>query len=299
MKKLLLIINPNAGLQKSRKALADLIAIFTEYGYLSTVCVTARRGDAVAFAQDYAGEYDLIVTSGGDGTLNETVTGLMCGGHKTPVGYIPAGSTNDFAASLGLSSDLLRAARDIMEGRPHPLDVGKFQDRYFCYTASFGAFTSTSYSTPQNVKNVLGHAAYVLEGIKDLPNIRPQNVCLEADGQSYEGEYLFGAVCNSTSLGGVLKLAPSMVDMNDGLFETLLIRNPGNAIELQSILTALTARKYDNPMLTFVRASKLVFQADPNMPWTLDGEYAEGAREITVENIRSAITLMVPEKKDE
>ena len=299
MKKLLLILNPNAGLQKARKLLADTVAIFAKYGYLSTVCVTAKRGDGTEFAQHLAGEHDLVVASGGDGTLNETITGLMRGGHAVPLGYIPAGSTNDFASSLGLSSDILRAARDIMEGCPQPLDIGRFRNRYFSYTASFGAFTSTSYSTPQNVKNVLGHAAYVLEGIKDLPNIRPQTVCLEADGQSYEGEYLFGAVCNSTSLGGVLKLAPDMVDMNDGLFETLLIRNPGNAIELQSILTALTARKYDNPMLTFVRASKLVFQADPNMPWTLDGEYAEGAREITVENIRSAITLMVPEKKDE
>ena len=294
MKKLLLIINPNAGLQKTRKALADLIAIFAEYGYLSTVCVTARRGDAVAFAQDYAGDYDLIVTSGGDGTLNETVTGLMRGGHKTPVGYIPAGSTNDFAASLGLSSDLLRAARDIMEGRPHPLDVGRFRDRYFCYTASFGAFTATSYSTPQNVKNVLGHAAYLLEGLKDLPNIRPRAVRLEADGQVYDGDYLFGAVCNSTSLGGVLKLSPGMVDMNDGLFETLLIRNPENAVELQNIITALASRNYDNPMLNFVRAARLVFRPEPGMPWTLDGEFAEGAAEVVVENLHSAIELMGP-----
>lgn len=298
MKKLLLILNPNAGTQKARRVLANIVSLFGEYGYLSTVCVTAKRGDAVDFARDYGGEHDLVVTSGGDGTLNETITGLMRGGHATPIGYIPAGSTNDFAASLGLSSDILRAARDIMEGQPQALDVGRFQDRYFSYTASFGAFTSTSYSTPQNVKNVLGHAAYVLEGIKDLPNIRPQNVCLEADGQIYDGDFLFGAVCNSTSLGGVLKLAPGMVDMNDGLFEALLIRNPGNAIELQSIISALTSRKYDNPMLTFVRASKLVFQADPAMPWTLDGEYAEGAESITVENMHGAIRLMTPKPEN-
>lgn len=298
MKKLLLILNPNAGTQKARRVLANIVSLFGEYGYLSTVCVTAKRGDAVDFARDYGGEHDLIVTSGGDGTLNETITGLMRGGHATPIGYIPAGSTNDFAASLGLSSDILRAARDIMEGRLQELDVGRFQDRYFSYTASFGAFTSTSYSTPQNVKNVLGHAAYVLEGIKDLPNIRPQNVCLEADGQIYDGDFLFGAVCNSTSLGGVLKLAPGMVDMNDGLFEALLIRNPGNAIELQSIISALTSHKYDNPMLTFVRASKLVFQTDPDMPWTLDGEYAEGAESITVENMHGAIRLMIPKPEN-
>lgn len=298
MKKLLLILNPNAGTQKARRVLANIVSLFGEYGYLSTVCVTAKRGDAVDFARDYGGEHDLVVTSGGDGTLNETITGLMRGGHATPIGYIPAGSTNDFAASLGLSSDILRAARDIMEGRLQELDVGRFQDRYFSYTASFGAFTSTSYSTPQNVKNVLGHAAYVLEGIKDLPNIRPQNVCLEADGQIYDGDFLFGAVCNSTSLGGVLKLAPGMVDMNDGLFEALLIRNPGNAIELQSIISALTSHKYDNPMLTFVRASKLVFQTDPDMPWTLDGEYAEGAESITVENMHGAIRLMIPKPEN-
>lgn len=292
MKNLLLILNPNAGTRQARRVLADVISLFAEYGWLSTVCVTARRGDATDYARMLAGQAELVVCAGGDGTLNETVTGMMQAGAKTPIGYLPAGSTNDFAAGLGLSSNVMTAARCVMEGQPRTLDVGRFRDRYFCYTASFGAFTQTSYTTPQNIKNVLGHAAYVLEGIKDVANIRPLHMAVEADGRLYEGDYVFGAVCNSTSLGGVLKLDPSVVDMNDGLFEALLIKNPTSALDLQGIISALAARKYENEMLEFIRASRLVFRPEPGIPWSLDGEYAEGADEIIIENVHNAITLI-------
>lgn len=293
-KKLLFILNPNAGVRHARRMIPELLELFADQGYLSTVCCTRRRGDATDFARDHAAGMNLIVVSGGDGTLNEVVTGLLQGHHRIPVGYLPSGSTNDFAAGLKLPGDLLKAARIAVAGKPQKLDVGRFGDRYFCYTAGFGAFTGVAWSTPQNIKNVLGHAAYILEGIRSLGEIRPIHARVTADGLVCEDDWIFGAVCNSTSLGGVLKLDPDTVDMNDGMFETVLIRNPSSAGELAGILEAVTTRNYSHPMLHFIRASRLTFRTDTSLSWTLDGEYASGEPETVIENIRDAVTVMTP-----
>lgn len=241
---LLLILNPEAGLRYARKFLPEIIALFTDYGYQCLVFVTEKRGDATEFVKKYGERVKCIVSIGGDGTFNETVTGVMQAGLNIPVGYIPAGSTNDFANSLHLPSDIMNAAKNIMEGEPVSIDVGRFQQRYFTYVASFGAFTRASYETPQNVKNALGHLAYILEGMKSLASIRPEHVKLIADGRTYERELLFGAVSNSTSLGGVLTLDPDVVDMNDGKFEIMLVHMPNSAIELNEILTAIASKQY-------------------------------------------------------
>lgn len=296
MNKLLLILNPNAGMKQARKMLPEMLAHFQEAGYLPTVCVTERRGDATDFAERFSGEFDRVVTCGGDGTLNETVTGLIRGRHQTPLGYIPCGTTNDFAAGLGLSHDLMRCCAVAAKGRTQTIDAGLFSGmRYFTYTASFGAFTSASYTAPQNVKNVLGHAAYILEGIRSLSEIRPIHLKIEAGEELFEDDYLFGAVCNSTSLGGILKLDSDEVDMNDGLFETLLIRMPKDILELNRILTSIASKKHDDPMLTFIRAKSFAFSGAPELKWTLDGEEAEGQERVTVENVKDALTLIVPE----
>ena len=293
LKKLLLIVNPNAGMRQAHRLLPEMISALTAGGYLVTVCVTDKRGDAAVFARSHAGDTDLVVACGGDGTLNEVVSGLLAGGHTTPVGYIPAGSTNDFAATLGLSPDLLTACGTVCSGTPRMLDMGRFgTDRYFCYTASFGAFTSVSWSTPQNMKNVLGHAAYILQGIRSLADIRPIHMRITADGTVYEDDYLFGAVCNSTSLGGVLKLEDSQVDMNDGRFETLLIPFPPNLGVLNQIIGALSSRSYEDPSLVFVRASSLTFEGAPELEWTLDGEEAVAVNPLTIQNIHNAVQLI-------
>ena len=293
MKSLHLIINPNAGTKQGRRFLPDIISVFNRAGYLCTVFMTEKRGDAADYARDETGNADLVVACGGDGTLNEVITGLQLGGHKTPVGYIPCGSTNDFASGLGLLTQPLNAARAIVSGSPHTLDVGFFApDRYFSYTASFGAFTSVSWSTPQNVKNVLGHAAYILEGIRSLADIHPIHLKITAEDQRYENDYIFGAVCNSTSLGGVLKLENSEVHMNDGLFEALFIPFPPDLIVLNQILTALRTHHYDDPSLHFLRASRFTFEGGPGLKWTLDGEEADGAQLIEIRNIHNAITLI-------
>ena len=293
LKKLLLIVNPNAGTRQAHRLLPEMISALTAGGYLVTVCVTEKRGDASVFARSHAGDADLVVACGGDGTLNEVVSGLLAGGHTTPVGYIPAGSTNDFAATLGLSPDLLTACGTVCTGTPRMLDMGRFgADRYFCYTASFGAFTSVSWSTPQNMKNVLGHAAYILQGIRSLADIRPIHMRITADGTVYEDDYLFGAVCNSTSLGGVLKLEDSQVDMNDGRFETLLIPFPPSLGVLNQIIGALSSRAYEDPSLVFVRASSLTFEGAPELEWTLDGEEAIAVNPLTIQNIHNAVQLI-------
>ena len=293
MKSLCLIVNPNAGTRQARRFLPEIISVFNRAGYLCSVYITEKRDDAAVFTRANAGGMDLIVACGGDGTLNEVISGLLLGGHRTPLGYIPCGSTNDFANGLGLPVAPLIAAEKIVSGRPCMLDVGLFApDRYFSYTASFGAFTSVSWSTSQNAKNLLGHTAYVLEGIRSLADIHPIHMRITADGQIYEEDYIFGAVCNSTSLGGVLKLENSDVHMSDGLFETLLIPFPADLLALNRILNALRIRHYDDDSLQFLRASSFLFEGVPDVTWTLDGEAAGGSARVEIRNVHNAISLV-------
>ena len=297
MKKMLFIMNPFAGVKRANRHLADILLTFSQVGYEVITHMTLGQGDATAVAREKGRNVDLVVCCGGDGTLNETITGLLSAGADTPIGYIPAGSTNDFASSLKIPTNILKAAQAIVEGEPVSYDVGRFGDRYFSYVASFGAFTRSSYATPQNVKNALGHTAYVLSGITELSQIRNEHVKMEIDGQVVEGDFLFGAICNSTSVGGILNLDPKQVDMGDGLFEILLVRAPENLGEIHECIQALQSQKYNCAMLTFRSAQKVRIFADPEMPWTLDGEKEDGHETVEVENLHHAIRLM--QKKDE
>lgn len=240
MKKLLFIVNPRAGKTKSRAPLFDAAAEFSRAGYLVNIFVTEAGGQARDMAARCGGDYDLIVCAGGDGTLNETLSGVMQLPQRPPLGYLPCGSTNDFAASLHLPTAMDEAARAAVCGAPYPLDVGRHNDRYFAYVASFGAFTRSSYSATQAAKNALGHFAYILEGLGDLDSLRPYRCAVEADGEHFEGEFIFGAVCNSTSLGGLVKLDPACVRMDDGMFELLLLRMPKSALDLQNLINVMT-----------------------------------------------------------
>lgn len=293
MKKLLLILNPCSGKKKASHALADVVNVFNRGGYDVTVYITAARGDATKVVGQRAPEFDLVVCAGGDGTFNETISGLLAGGHDTPIGYLPAGSTNDFASSLHLSKNLVEAARDIVEGTPRRLDVGRFNDRYFSYVASFGAFTRASYATSQNVKNALGHLAYILSGIKELAYIRSRRLRFTLDdGRVLEDEYIFGAISNSTSVAGILTLSEDLVDMNDGVFELLLVRKPENLLELNDCVLALTTQDYHTPMLTFTSARSVEIEAPEDMDWTLDGEREPGSAHCRAENLHDAIRIV-------
>ena len=293
MKKMLFVMNPYAGVRRAARYLTDILAVFNRAGYEVITHMTSSTGDAREVVLTRAAGMDLVVCCGGDGTLNETVSGLLMAGLDIPVGYIPAGSTNDFASSLKLSTNTVQAAKDIVEGVPVAYDVGRFGERYFAYVASFGAFTKSSYATPQNVKNALGHTAYVLESISELSQLRKVHVRMEVDREVIEDDFLFGAISNSTSVGGILTLDPNQVDMGDGLLEIFLVRAPKNLVEISECIQALSTQRYnDCAMITFCSARKVKVIAAPDMPWTLDGEKDDGRAEVLVENVHHAIRLM-------
>lgn len=292
MKKMLFVMNPYAGMRKANRYLADIIALFNRADYDVTTYMTAGPGDAIGVVERKAPEMDVVVCCGGDGTFNETISGILRSGCDIPVGYIPAGSTNDFATSLKLSSNIMQAAADIVVGEPQRYDVGKFADRYFSYVASFGAFTRASYSTPQSVKNALGHTAYLLEGISELSQIKKEHVRLELDGRVVEDDFLFGAISNSTSVAGILTLDPRKVDMQDGKFEVLLVRSPVDISEISECIRAVQKQEYNCSMITFCSAEKIRVYASPDMAWTLDGEKEEGHEMVEVDNLHHAVQII-------
>ena len=292
MKKMLFVMNPYSGMRRANKYVVEIIDLFNRADYEVMVHMTQGPGDATRVVAAKAHEMDLIVCCGGDGTFNETISGMLSVGADVPLGYIPAGSTNDFASSLKLSANVMQAAQDILEGQPVAYDVGKFGNRYFSYVASFGAFTKASYATPQSIKNALGHTAYVLEGINELSQIKKEHVRMEIDGQVVEDDFLFGAISNSTSVGGILTLSPDVVDLADGQMEILLVRAARSLTEIAECIQAVQSQKYNCAMITFRSAKKVRVFADPDMPWTLDGEREDGHAQVDVENVHLAIRLM-------
>lgn len=293
MKKVLFIVNPCAGKMKIMKDLLEIDRAFYNGDCDVDIYLTNKRGDAAEKVKTSGKNYDVVVCGGGDGTYNELITGMLEAGLTLPIGYIPAGTTNDFASTLGLSQNPVTAAANITAGTPRPFDVGKFGDSYFSYIASFGAFTSTSYSTQQQMKNVFGHSAYVLEGITDLASIKPYHVRLEANGKVYEDDYLFGAICNSTSIAGLIKLDEKLVNLSDGEFEILLIRMPRLIVDLPKIFLALKNGDYSEKHITFLHAPAVKVKTRDKLEWALDGEYAESNGEIVLKNIHSAVNLIV------
>ena len=292
-KKLLFIVNPRAGRSKSRSPLFDAIAVPSQAGSLVSLHKTTAPGDAAITAAREGGDYDLVVAAGGDGTLNEVISGLMKLEHRPLLGYLPQGSTNDFAASLQISGNPVMAAMSIVRNVPCQLDIGQWNERCFVYVASFGAFTKSSYSASQAAKNALGHFAYILEGMKDLNTLRPYRVRLTADGEVLDGEYLFGAVCNSTSIGGLMKLDPERVVLDDGKFELLLVPNPRTALDLQNLVVALLNQQYDSEGLVFRHVSSIHLETEEDLPWSLDGEYAPSAAVVNIQNYRAALRMLL------
>ena len=294
MKSLLFLMNPFAGIRRVNRFMPEILRLFHDHGYRCEVFVTGAPGDATQFLRDCDTPYDLIVCAGGDGTLNETIAGMLSGGLTCPLGYIPGGTTNDYASSIGLSDDPLRAAQDIMEGTPRQFDIGCFNGRYFVYTATCGAFAKVSYTTPQAAKNVLGHMAYVLEGVRDLTTLQPFHMRVETDEYAFDDDFLFCSVTNSTSVGGILKLDTQLVALNDGKFEVTLVRNPTNPAELSTIFYGLTTMEIPNEMVHFFSSSSLRVQCDPRMPWTLDGERGPETDAATVRNLHGVLCMVIP-----
>lgn len=298
-KKMLFIYNPKAGKGQIRNHLSDVIDILVKGGNEVTVYPTQYAGDAVRAAQEKAKRYDCVVASGGDGTLDEVVTGILRSTKIVPVGYIPAGSTNDFANSLGLPKNMLQAAKTVVEGELFSCDIGSFNEDTFVYIAAFGLFTDVSYETKQEYKNVLGHMAYLLEGMRRLPAVRSYRVKVTAEEMEVEGDFIFGMVTNSVSVGGFKRITGKYVELDDGLFEVILVRKPMSIGEIGAGLQALLrpgAVEEGSALLSF-HASQLKFTSEKPIPWTIDGEYG-GSHEVSqVQNHRQALAILSGRKQ--
>jgi len=294
-RQMLFVYNPRSGKAQIRSNLLDIIDIFVKAGYEVTAYPTQAPGDAVKAVQERRTGYDIVVCSGGDGTLDEVVTGMMKSDERLPIGYVPAGSTNDFANSLGIPKSMLQAADVVVNGKNFACDVGKFNQDIFIYVAAFGIFTDVSYGTPQDTKNVLGHAAYLIEGVKRLPSVRSYPLRITCNEEVIEGEFLYGMVTNSHSVGGFRGITGQNVALDDGLFEVTLIRKPTNPLELNNIIMALVDKRVKSDYIyTFTTESVKVESEEP-MAWTLDGEYGGDHLKVQIENWNQALTIRVPE----
>ena len=296
MKRLLFVYNPHAGKGMLAPKVSDVVDIFVKAGYEVVIYPTQAYHDAYKKISEYdASTYDLVVCSGGDGTLDEVVTGMMKREDRDPIGYIPAGTTNDFANSLHIPKDVLKAADNAVNGSGFCCDVGKFNDGIFVYIAAFGLFTDVSYETKQGLKNVLGHLAYLLEGTKRLFNIPSYRIKVEHDGEVIEDEFVFGMVTNSRSVGGFRNMIGKEVAFDDGLFEVTLIKTPKNPIALQEIIASLLIEQVDTKHMYTFKTGKITFESIEEIPWTLDGEYGGSHDEVVIENLQKQLHLMVPE----
>ena len=294
-RKLLFIVNPIAGKKKAAEHLSEIISVFCAHSCVPTVLMTAYSGHATKIAEKYAAQHDLVVCAGGDGTLNEVISGLRNAGLDMPVGYLPCGTTNDLGSTLELSRLPAKAAEDAVTGEEILLDIGELNGRHFVYTASFGAFTKTSYETPQSVKNVLGHFAYLLNGVMELGQLKPTWVHMDTDDGTFEGEYLFGSVTNATSLGGVITIERDMIGLDDGKFELLLADMPYTAVDFSKLLLNVTQRKFGD-MLHLHKVSRISKETREETDWTLDGEQEKGKTHFEIKNLRRAARIVVPRK---
>lgn len=292
-KKLLFIYNPKAGKAKIKNKLSDILDVFAKADYEITVFPTQARGDARHKMENRSKDYDLVVCSGGDGTLDETVTGMVESGFKTPIGYIPAGSTNDFGGSLSLPKNMLRAAEAIVQGRTFSCDIGTFNEDVFVYIAAFGIFTEVSYETGQDVKNVLGHMAYVLEGMKRLSTIKSYPMRVSFDDKIIVGDFIFGMITNSYSVGGFKNITGKNVLLDDGVFEVTLIKQPKNPIELNNIMVSLLNHDIDTNVMYCFRTAKLVIESTEPVAWTLDGENGGSHKSVRIQNICKGMDIRV------
>ena len=292
-KKLLFVYNPKAGKAMIRNKLADILDIFARGGYEITIVPTQKRGDAREVVEGRMDKYELVVCSGGDGTLDEVVTGMIRSGIRTPIGYIPAGSTNDFGGSLLLPKKMVKAAETIMEGVNFPCDVGSFNDDIFVYIAAFGLFTDVSYETGQDMKNILGYMAYLLEGMKRLSSIHSFPMKVSWEGNQVEEDFIFGMITNSISVGGFKNITGKNVKLDDGVFEVTLIKSPRNAVELNNIMLSLLNRNIDTDAMYCFRTAELVLESKEAVAWTLDGENGGSHTKVVIQNICKGMEIRV------
>ncbi len=298
MKKLLFIYNPKSGTGRIKSKLSDVIDLCVKEGYEVTIRPTQAAMDAMEYIVENAGRFDKIICSGGDGTLDEVVKGLLAGNHHVPIGYIPAGSTNDFAASLGIPSSPLKAAKVAVYGKPFACDIGRFGEDLFVYVAAFGIMTEVSYETDQKIKNVLGHMAYVGEAIRSFNpmSLKSYHMSILAEDRMIKDDFIYGMVSNSASIGGMKILPTNEVVLDDGEFEVLLVKYPRSLEEVNMMVSSLLAQAPDPEYIYYFKASRLEIHSEEDISWTLDGENGGLHKDVEIENLGKAFRICVPEK---
>ncbi|WP_026496284.1 diacylglycerol/lipid kinase family protein [Butyrivibrio sp. WCD3002] len=293
-KKMLFIYNPKAGKERIRSNLIDIIDVFARGGYDITVYPTKERGDGTTAVMEYDDSYDIIACSGGDGTLDEIVSGMWKSKRKTPIGYVPAGSTNDFAVSLGIPSQMHEAAKTIVNGNEYACDIGIMNDETFVYIAAFGLFTDVSYQTRQDVKNILGHMAYILEGAKRLSEISSYHMKVTTDEGVIEDDFVFGMVTNSRSVGGFKDITGKNVTMDDGVFEVTLVKLPDNMLDMSNLLAAFINRDINTELMYCFKTKHIEFDSKESISWTRDGEFGGNHTHVDIRNENKVINIMIP-----
>ncbi|HHT16931.1 MAG TPA: YegS/Rv2252/BmrU family lipid kinase [Papillibacter sp.] len=292
MKNVLLIVNPHSGRGLPNSALGVIVSSFCQAGYGVTV-YTTHSGTCTELAEKYGPDFDLVVCVGGDGTLSNVASGLMRIENRPPVGYIPTGTANDMATTLALSKDPRIAVASVINGQPTPIDIGRMGEQYFTYVAAFGAFTGVSYKTKQSAKRALGHLAYVLGGLASMKEIKPRHTIIEYEGGSIEGEFIFGAVTNSTSIAGFVRLDNNQVNLADGVFEIILVRHPVTAADLGEIIDSIVNKTYNNDNVLLLHAKEVVFRFDEEVEWTRDGEDGGVHKTLRIVNNPKALQMML------
>ncbi len=295
MEKLLFIYNPHAGKGRVRGKLAGILNAFTRSGRLVTAYPTQAAGDAARIAKELSPEFDRIAVCGGDGTLHEVISGLMelPPSARPPIGYLPAGTTNDFARNLNLPRGMEEMAALAASGEPRPVDIGQLEDRYFTYVAALGAFTDVSYNTPQQFKNAFGHLAYVLKGVSELKNLKGYPLRVEHDGGVLEGEYLYVMVSNTVSVGGLIGLPSDEVSLNDGLLEAVLVEKPQTVVQMNAIVYALAKQEYsENSGVIALHSSRFRIHCEETVPFTLDGEFGGEYAQADIHAVNTPIQIV-------
>ncbi len=298
MKKLLFLYNAHSGREKIKNKLVSIIDIFAKAGYEITVHPTQAKDDAANTIISEGERYDTIVVSGGDGTLDEAVRGMIALGKNIPLGYIPAGSTNDFAKSMGISSNMTKAAETVIYGETFPCDIGSFNDSSFVYIAAFGILTEVSYETKQQIKNVFGHMAYVLEGVKSIGmgNFKPIELTITVGDRVIKDSFIYGMVSNSSSVGGFKSPLFKEVQLDDGKFEGIFVRYPEDPTDLNAVLASLIAGEPDAEYMYYFKASEFSITSEEPVSWTLDGENGGHHTDVHIKNLKHAISIIKPSK---
>jgi YegS/Rv2252/BmrU family lipid kinase len=295
--RMLVIRNPRAGSFISQNTFLEAVGVIFKSDYNVYVYSTHGRGDATKIVAEEGSSYDCVVAFGGDGTLNEVINGLMQLSKPPVLGYIPAGTTNDFAVGVGLPRNIVKAAETVLEGEAHEIDIGCFNEkRYFSYVASFGIFTNVSYTASQDIKNLLGYAAYLLESFKTLSDLHPYRMTIKTAEGECTDDFIFGAVSNALSVGGLLKLNNSEVDLGDGLFEVIMIREPKSFAELQKLLHDIAIRRYDSDQIISFKSSDITISSESPVAWTVDGENGGTVTSAHMINRHRAIKILRPKE---